>query len=465
MKITEILQEVFTDEVKSRATNGIAFVSGDNDDFTAAAFGEAFSVAGEKRVVFRIASMSKSFLAAAAHLLEDRGILSLSDEVTKWLPHAGLYWRSHRARVTLADLLANRSGLPEDNAWADRNLGMTREVFHQMLEDGLKLAAWPGTTYQYSNIGQAIVGAVIEEALGQTVAEFVRENFLEPLGLTATAYTPEQLSHCAVVEGVRTFDDGKTFADEPFVADGALACIGGMFSDVIDIKFWAEYLFSAFDDEKENPPGLSAEARRSMQSIHTMIPLTSEQHERLDGFGYGHGLMVEHHKKFGRIVQHSGGLPGFSSHMRWHVETGLAVIVFGNSDSFGAGVRATEILDRVLEGRAQPDSQVAWPAAVRAAAQADEVIQGGDFTGLGSFAADNVLRDVPAEVRARRLAELTEKLGQILPEQLNFTDRMRPRANAAEVQWTIACESGELVCTIRMTPHARPLLQQLTITV
>lgn len=466
--LDKILNDALTKEVQSRATNGIAAATDSKGNFQSLAFGEAFKVGDMQQPrVFRIASMSKSFLAAEAHLLHEVGTLNLHDPVSEWLPDARLTWQGRLAKVTLADLLANRSGLPEDNAWADRNLGMTRDDFGTMLTDGLELAAWPGAMYQYSNIGQAIVGAAIEEATGSTVAELVRDDFLKPLGLTSTAYTPEELSHCTIVPGMRTFDDGKTFTEEPFVGDGALSCIGGMYSDAIDMTVWAQHLHAGFGYGygKFNAPDLAPVERKAMQSPHTSIPLTAEQHERLDSFAYGHGLMVEQHKKFGRIVQHSGGLPGFSSHMRWHVATGTTVIVFGNSDSFGASVRATEILDRMLEeADIGADFLPAWPSAISAAAQADEVIQGGDFAGLAAFAADNVLRDVPAEVRARRLDELLEKAGPVLPEQLNFMERMRPRANAAEVQWTIACASGELTCTARMTPHAKPLLQQLTIT-
>lgn len=462
MNIGRILREVLTDEVQSRATNGIAVAADTEGNLEGLGFGDAVKSAGDGRVVFRIASMSKSFLAALAHVLHDNGTIDLHASASDWLPDLRLRWQGEPVRVTLADLLSNRSGLPEDNAWGDRNVGMSREAFRELLAEGLELAAWPGTGYQYSNIGQAIVGAVIEEATGRTVADLVGEYFLKPLGMTCTAFTPEELEHCVVVGGVRTFDDGKTFVDEPFVGDGALACIAGMFSDAIDITIWARYLLSGFFPGDTGPRHLSAHAKREMQSGFTTIPLAESQHERLDGFAYGHGLMVETHRKYGRIVQHSGGLPGFSSHMRWHVATGTVVVVFGNSDSFGAGVRAVEIMERVLEGM-EPEFVPPWPASLRAAERVDELIQIGDFGPLDKFAADNVLRDVPADVRERRLAELVEKVGEVLPEQLSFSERMRRRTNAAEVQWTVACASGELLCTARMTPHAEPLLQQLFI--
>ena len=137
--------------------------------------------------VFRIASMSKSFLAALAHVLHDEGVIDLHRPVDEVLPEFRLLWNGTPASVSVHDLLSNRAGLPEDNAWGDRNIGMSRDDFAAMCEAGLQLAAAPGTTYQYSNIGQAIAGAVIEEQTGETVDDLVRELFIEPLGLTHTA--------------------------------------------------------------------------------------------------------------------------------------------------------------------------------------------------------------------------------------------------------------------------------------
>ena len=47
--------------------------------------------------------------------------------------------------------------------------------------------------------------------------------------------------------------------------------------------------------------------------------------------GYGYGLVVEHHPRFGPIVSHSGGYPGFSAHMRWHAASGLGVVALENA--------------------------------------------------------------------------------------------------------------------------------------
>ena len=64
-----------------------------------------------------------------------------------------------------------------------------------------------------------------------------------------------------IIGGMRTFDDGKTFTPEPFVGAGALSCIAGLFSNIIDVSVWMRYLSEGFtsirtrgrDDSRRRP--------------------------------------------------------------------------------------------------------------------------------------------------------------------------------------------------------------------
>ncbi len=131
--------------------------------------------------VFRIASMSKSFLAATALALRDSGALDLHAPITEYLPAVRARHRGAEALLTGDLLLSNRSGLGEDNAWVDRHLGDSRAEIAALFSEGMLLSAAPGTTYQYSNLGQSLVGAAVEAVTGRAVEDVVRETLLEPL--------------------------------------------------------------------------------------------------------------------------------------------------------------------------------------------------------------------------------------------------------------------------------------------
>ncbi len=417
-----------------------------------------------RSTVFPIASMTKSFLAALALRLRDEGLLDLDAPITAYVPGARLLLSQREMTVTLHDLLANRSGLPEDNAWGDRHLGASRQDIMALAAQGLHLTAEPGTTYQYSNLGMSFVGRAIEAVVGVAVEQQILDALIQPLGLKHTRFDPTSYADYAedgaLAQGFRTFDNGRSYTREPYAGVGALSCIGGLFSTLDDIARWVAFLGSHTGDEQI----LSVASRREMQRIHTARPVGQPQpHRDLDILGYGLGLVVEHDRRFGTIVQHSGGLPGFSSHMRWHQATGIGAVAFGNSDAFAADRLATAALAGMLERAGMP-ARGPWPATLTAADAVDHALREGQpLSSLGSVLSGNVLEDVPMVVREQRLTALLENVGLILPGQSELDDRIISSREAAELAWTIACQSGALRCEITMTPLRQPQVQTLRV--
>ena len=427
--------------------------------------------------VFRIASMSKSFLAATALSLRDEGLLDLHAPAADYVPEvAAAHFEGTPVRLTLDALLSNRSGLGEDNAWGDDHLGDSRAQLGALVAAGLPLSAPPGTEYQYSNIGQSLVGRAIEAVTGRPVEEVIRARMLDPLGLadtrpSADAYAPGT----DLASGFRTFDGGATFTPEPYVGSGALACIGSLFSTVDDIATWMQFLGSAFGDAPAAAGVLAAASRREMQTAHTLMNVTTGEPNLaraghgfgLAGAGYGYGLVVEHDRRFGRIVQHAGGLPGFSSHMRWHPATGIGVVVFGNSDAFRAGGVATPLLADML-GRVNAPAAVVrpWPETLAAARRIDDLLVAGrPLTDAGDLLAGNVLTDVPAGVRAQRIAAAHAEVGAVRTDIAPFEARVLTAPDAAALRWIVPCERGALVCDVRLVGLPDPIVQSVSIAV
>ncbi|OZB85360.1 serine hydrolase domain-containing protein [Microbacterium sp. 13-71-7] len=420
--------------------------------------------------IFRIASMSKSFLAATALSLRDEGLLDLHAPAAEYVPGiAAARFDDEPFSLTLDALLSNRGGLGEDNAWGDEHLGSSREEMAAHVEAGLRPATRPGTEYRYSNLGISLIGRAIEAVTGRDVEDVVRARLLDPLGLTDTRASADLYpAGSDLAAGFRTFDDGAAFTPEPYVGSGALACIGSLFSTASDIAAWMHFLGSAFESGASPADGvLRAASRREMQTARTLIPTSAwtASGRVLDGAGYGYGTVVEHDRRFGRVVQHAGGLPGFSSHMRWHTATGIGVVVFGNSDSFGAGSVAGDLLSDVLGLIDAPAALVRpWPETLEAARRIDALLRAGrPLTDAAELLARNVLRDVPADVRSSRLAEALAETGAIRPATDPFPERIVSASDRSALRWTIPCERGALVCDLRMIGLHDPLVQEIAI--
>ncbi|KAM9862818.1 serine hydrolase [Leucobacter sp. BZR 635] len=204
-----------------------------------------------------------------------------------------------------------------------------------------------------------------------------------------------------------------------------------------------------------------------MQRTHTSIaaPL-SQAHRDPASLGYGLGLFVSEDRRFGRMADHSGGLPGFSSHMRWHVESGVGTVAFGNSDAFKAETLAVAAHARLLEGGSVPSARVVpWPEAVSAAELIDDLLRAGQsLRGAERVFATNVLTDVPAEVRDRRIAGLADEVGTPVA-QAPVAARLGGTTDAAQLRWRVECERGALVCDLRMIGLDAPLVQSLAVAI
>src|SRR5579875_2477775 len=218
--------------------------------------------------VFRIASMSKSFTASAIMLLRDEGRLALDDAAEKYVPElAG--WppvTPDADRVTIRHLLTMTAGFPTDDPWGDRQQGLPPAGFTALLAGGVGFTWAPGTRFEYSNLGYAILGRVVAQAAGVPYDEFTRTRLLAPLGMTRTGFEASEFPAASLARGYRRGPAG--WEEVPFDPYGAFAPMGGVFSCVRDLARWVAGFASAFppgEADAGGPHPLRRASRREMQ--------------------------------------------------------------------------------------------------------------------------------------------------------------------------------------------------------
>lgn len=192
--------------------------------------------------IFRIASMTKSFVAAAVLLLRDEGVLQLCDPVDRWIPELrGVPLASADSPPpTVRHLLSMNSGLSEDDPWADRLEEMSDEAFLALVGEPKSYARPSGVAYEYSNLGYAMLGRVIQNATGSPSAvaalEWVRRRIIEPLGMKDTAWSSAGLDRSRLAYGYARVD-GRWEA-QPVQQPGSFSALGGLYSTVADLSIW-----------------------------------------------------------------------------------------------------------------------------------------------------------------------------------------------------------------------------------
>ncbi len=266
--------------------------------------------------VFRIASMTKSFTAMCILKLRDEGKLSLDDPAERYVPEMKgfRYPTTDSPRITIRHLLTHSAGFPEDNPWGDQQLSESEEALSRMLREGIPFSTAPGTAYEYSNYGFAILGRIVSRVSGKPYDEYVTENILRPLGMTSTTLHPSKVPPGRLAIGYR-WEDAR-WKEEPALPHGSFGAMGGMLTTVSDLGRYVGALLGAFPprDGPETGPIARASLREMQQpsrpsGMRVAIDAASQAPSLTSG-SYGYGLSVTQTCDFRSIVAHGGGLPG-----------------------------------------------------------------------------------------------------------------------------------------------------------
>jgi len=402
----DVVDELFADFFRDGSAPGVAFgvvVDGElvhSGGIGTLRVGEDATPGADS--IFRIASMSKSFVAATVLLLRDDGVLQLDDPVERWVPElAGLpLATADSPPPTLRHLLSMNGGYPEDDPWADRLESLPDDEYTALIGEPKTQARPAGVAYEYSNLGFTLLGRVIQNAAGCASApamlDYISERIMKPLGMTDTAWSDDHLDKARLAAGYHLVDDD--WIPQPIQKPGAFSALGGVYSSVADLAVWVGGFIDAWPprDEPDNHP-LSRASRREMQKIHSTMPLDLGA----DGpelHGYCLGLTSEETFSSGRIIGHSGGYPGFGSRMAWHPESKVGVIGLANGRYGGpygtVPLAVKAVAAEVMEANmVVPLTIEAHASVAEIRATIDAALMAGDFAQLEHVLSLNVDMD------------------------------------------------------------------------
>jgi D-alanyl-D-alanine carboxypeptidase len=271
--------------------------------------------------LFSVASISKTFTAALALRLAERGVVSLDDPLSRWVPSF-----PNAAKISLRELLNHTSGIsdffePAAYKWIDANHKATWTPAQVLARIGRPYFA-PGKGYRYSSTNYILLGMALEKATGEPLAATIRTEFLEPLGLSDTflqgeEQIPNTLAHgyLSPLTAPKDVSVGQPMIPYVSVATAAGAS-GGFVSTAADIARWGAALYGGRVLE---PASLTA---------MTDFSASQPYHPT-----YLYGLGVERLPVAGRIAWgHRGHLDGFWSTMAYFPDTHLTVAMTVNAD-------------------------------------------------------------------------------------------------------------------------------------
>ncbi|MGO9606534.1 MAG: serine hydrolase domain-containing protein [Candidatus Binataceae bacterium] len=280
--------------------------------------------------LFQAASISKPISAMAAMHLVQEGKLNLDADVNDYLKG----WKvpdnefTRSKPVTLRELLSHSAGIPTFLHTAyrpDATLPTLPQILDGILPADTRAVRveWvPGSRWQYSNAGYAIVQQMVVDVTGESFPDFMRTTLLQPLGMRHSSYEEPLPAALQTNAAVGTLADGKELPDKWLVYPAMIA--SGLWTTPSDIARFAIALMNT--KRGESNPVISAA---------TGAEILTSQIATAGGLDQGLGVWLQP-SPLGTRFSHTGKTPGFATIMIGYL-SGRGIIVMTNSDD-GAAV-------------------------------------------------------------------------------------------------------------------------------
>lgn len=294
----------------------------------------------DANTIYHWASVTKTMTGIAILQLRDRGLLTLDDPVTRYVPELRKVHNpfGNTDEITLRHLLNHSAGFSmgtwrwRDRPWQPFEPPSWEQLAAMMPYTDVQFQ--PGSKYRYSNPGIVYLGKVIERLSGEDFEVYINKNIFGPLGMHASYFdkTPPHLlpnrSHSYYVR------DGKPVA-APFDADtGVTVSNGGLNAPMTDM---AKYVAFLLGDTKRAASYDLILKRSSLEEMWK--PALSAG----DDFSQGRMAPTTHvgmsffidQKNAVRIVGHNGDQNGFKSYLSLCPDQGFGTILTFNTETQG----------------------------------------------------------------------------------------------------------------------------------
>ena len=284
--------------------------------------------------LFYLLSVTKTFTGMLGALLQEEGAIELDRSLAHYFPDLTMEEPLHPEQITLRDLLLHAPGFFNGGinfrSYLPGNL--SREDLLHLLSRYNRPAP---RTFRYSNQGFVIAAAAMEETLGQSWQELLRERLFQRLGMRGTTPYIAEAKAGEFAWLYRWRLDGG-FDPAVVKVEEQMHAAGGAVSNVRDLVRWLQvHLHGGTIDGQQVLP---AAVVRQAQAPQIQYDLTYDRFRR---YAYGLGL---HHAEYRgeRILHHFGG----PIHFSFLPEHGLGVVVLSNET--GASSRLTHLLATFL---------------------------------------------------------------------------------------------------------------------
>ncbi|MEZ4768825.1 MAG: serine hydrolase [Caldilineales bacterium] len=336
-------------------------------------FGVANLDSGEPvtpETVFQWAETSMVPTAMAVLQLVDAGKVNLNAPVTDYVPYFQLADERYKD-ITVGQVLSYQSGIPDSGDtmadWENITPELDADALERWIREDLaqkELDFKPGSGFEGSDIGYALLGAVISAASGQPYEDYMEENILKPMGMDHSTFLLDEVDQ-SLLASPHVAQGGKVVVSDAMPYSRPFAAANNLFSSIDDMAKLAEVSLNhgSIGGQRLLPADVVDQMLEPrVATSYSTYPFGQEypSHMMQDwGYGWFLGDVAGH-----KVASTVGGELGFHSCLAVAPDDNLAVFAVGNGPLTGgyyANDITTDVLGTLLE-KQQSVSEAAEPA-------------------------------------------------------------------------------------------------------
>jgi len=313
----KLIDNLFQEATEGDSAGAAVLIAKDGEILYQKAFGfanmeERSPVTPETK--FRIGSITKQFAAAAILKLQEDGLLTVSDRLSKFIPDF-----PRGDEVTIHHLLTHTSGIHSFTSGPEFHKTVAEKVDPEDMIETIEQKEFdfdPGEKWLYNNSGYFILGYIVQKVSGESFGEYLRKHFFDPLEMSNTGIHSWDLELENEAVGY-SYENGKyqeAIKWDMSRAGGA----GALYSTVGDLYRWNEAIFNG---------KLLNES--SLKAAFTPVELNDGSEASAMGAKYGYGWMFLEVRGL-KEIQHGGGFDGFNAYLTRYPEQNFTVAVLTN---------------------------------------------------------------------------------------------------------------------------------------
>jgi beta-lactamase class C len=294
--------------------------------------------------VFRLASLSKAFAGTVTGLLVNDGSLRWDSKLVEYMPGFELSEQGAAERLTVADILSHRVGLPRHSY--DRRIEAYehyRTLVHQL--DDVPLRCDPGTCYSYQNVAFSLIGDIVFAATGDFYSQQVQRRVLMPLGMNDASLGLDGITSSPSWARPHVRARGGWASVTPQPTYYELAPAAGVNASASDMAQWLVAQTGHRPDVLPLP--LLETLHQPLVETPGQLYSSSWRRARLDSAGYALGWRVYNYAGH-ELVYHAGAVQGYRGMIALLPERDLGIAVLWNGETSAPTGLLPTILDRAI---------------------------------------------------------------------------------------------------------------------